>query len=60
MTVKIAKGNKVLTSKFKNTGSSDGALSVDIAVLERDFNYNYASVLENIIRSKDIQAFLAP
>ena len=60
MTVKISKGNKVLTSKFKNTGSSDGALSVDIAVLERDFNYNYASVLEQIIKSKDIQAFLAP
>lgn len=60
MTVKIAKGNKVLTSKFKNTGSSDGALSVDIAVLERDFNYNYASVLKQIIRSKDIQDFLAP
>jgi len=60
ITVTIERDNKVLTSKFKNKGNSDGALSVDIAVLERDFSYNFASVLEQIIQSKDIQKFLAP
>ena len=60
ITVKVNNGGKVLTSKFKNKGTSDGALSADIAVLERDFNHNLASVLETIILSKDIQKFLAP
>ncbi len=56
--VKIDNGKKVLTSTFKSTGNSEGPLQADIAVLERDFNDNLSTVLQQILSSKKIFAFL--
>ena len=56
--VKITKGDQTQTTNFKSTGSSEGALKADIAVLERDFNQQLGTLLNNILTNSDIQTFL--
>ncbi len=56
--VQLNNGQQTLTNRFKNTGRSEGLFNVDIAVLERDFNQNLTTLLQQIIMSKDINAFI--
>lgn len=49
---------KTLTKSFQTVAQSNGLLSVDIAVLERDFNQELSALLSQIISDKDIQHFL--
>ena len=56
--VQIAKNNQTQTTHFKTTGSSNGPLRPDIAVLERDFNQQLGTILTNILTNADVQNFL--
>ena len=49
---------KTLTKTFQTNAISNGLLSVDIAVLERDFNQELSTLLKQIIIDKDIHSFL--
>ncbi len=56
--VRINNGSQTLTNTFKSRANSEGALKADIAVLERDFNQNLNTLLQQVMQSKDIKAFL--
>lgn len=56
--VSIDNNKQTLTSSFKNRAHSEGALKADIAVLEREFNQHLATLLKQMITSKDIKNFL--
>ncbi|MGL1958031.1 MAG: YajG family lipoprotein [Colwellia sp.] len=56
--VKVTKNKQTLTSSFKSKGNSEGPVQADIAVLERDFNQQFAILLQQILTSKDISTFL--
>ncbi|SEK66095.1 uncharacterized lipoprotein [Colwellia chukchiensis] len=50
------KGN--LTKTFKITGNSNGPLTADLAVLERDFNQQLAKLLTQIVQNQELQQFI--
>ncbi|WP_076418600.1 YajG family lipoprotein [Colwellia sp. UCD-KL20] len=56
LNVSVSNSNTVTTKSFNTTGSSAGPLVADIAVLERDFNHQLASLLVRIINSNEIQS----
>ena len=56
--VKVNNGEQTLTNTFKTRGSSNGPLGADIAVLERDFNQQLASLLTQVLSNTDIQNFI--
>lgn len=56
--VTIDNNKQTLTSNFKTRAHSEGALSADIAVLEREFNQHLSTLLIQILTSKDIKTFL--
>lgn len=56
--VSIDNGKQTLTSNFKTRGHSEGALTADIAVLEREFNQHLSTLLIQVLTSKDIKTFL--
>ena len=56
--VAINNGSQTLTSTFNNSGSSDGPLQADIAVLERNFNQRLAKLLKQILTNQEITDFL--
>ena len=58
LTVKINNGPQTLTRSFRNRGSSHGPLQADIAVLERDFNQQLATLLTQVIDNFEIQQFI--
>lgn len=53
--VTVENSEKTLTQTFKSKGDSNGALTADLAVLERDFNRQLAGLLTQIVDSKEIQ-----
>ncbi|WP_426360450.1 YajG family lipoprotein [Pseudocolwellia sp. HL-MZ19] len=54
--VLVKNGDTVLTKNFNMSGSSNGPLKADIAVLERDFNNQLAATLVRITNSFEIQS----
>ena len=56
--VKVNNGAQTLSNTFKVRGTSEGPLSADIAVLERDFNQQLAQLLAQVINNAEIQHFI--
>lgn len=56
--VTIDNTKQTLTSRFKNRAHNEGALTADIAALEREFNQHLSTLLKQILNSKDIKKFL--
>ena len=56
--VKVNNGAQTLSNTFKVRGTSEGPLSADIAVLERDFNQQLTSLLTQIISNVEIRSFI--
>lgn len=56
--VSINNGTQTLTNTFKSRGNSEGALTADIAVLEREFNQSLSTLLLQILNSSDIKSFI--
>ena len=56
--VSIDNAKQTLTTNFKNRAHSEGALSADIEVLEREFNQHLSTLIKQILTSKDIKTFL--
>lgn len=56
--VKVNNGDQTLSNTFKVRGTSEGPLSADIAVLERDFNQQLAQLLAQVINNAEIQRFI--
>jgi uncharacterized lipoprotein len=58
LTAKVITGEKTLIKTFKNKGKSDGVLSADLAVLERNFNQQISDTITLIVNDNEIQQFL--
>jgi uncharacterized lipoprotein len=56
--VKVNNGKETLSNTFKVRGKSEGPLSADIAVLERDFNQQLSTLLSQIISNVEIKDFI--
>lgn len=56
--VKLDNGADTLTKTFKTKGKSNGPLSADIAVLERDINRQLGELILRIARNQEIQQFI--
>jgi len=56
--VVINNAQGTLTKSFKVSGTSNGPLKADLAVLERDFNQQLAKLLIQIVQSKELQQFI--
>lgn len=56
--VVVNNGDGSLTKTFKITGTSNGTLKADLAVLERDFNQQLATLLTQIVQSEELQQFI--
>ena len=56
--VKVLKGDSVFTNVFNARGSSNGPLSADIAVLERDFNQLLGKLIADIANHPDMINFI--
>ena len=56
--VKVNNGEQTLSNTFKVRGTSEGPLSADIAVLERDFNQQLTKLLTQIINNVEIRNFI--
>jgi len=54
----IQSGDKTLTNTFRNRGNSNGALTADVAVLERDFNQQLSALLTQALSNADVQQFI--
>ncbi|TWX70387.1 YajG family lipoprotein [Colwellia sp. C1TZA3] len=54
----VNNGKNTLTKTFKITGTSNGPLKADLAVLERDFNQQLTRLLSQIVQSKELQQFI--
>jgi len=56
--VVVNNGKNTLTKTFKITGTSNGPLKADLAVLERDFNQQLTKLLSQIVQSEELQQFI--
>lgn len=56
--VTIDNNQQTLTTSFKTRAYNQGALNADIATLEAEFNQHLATLLKQIVLSKDIRNFL--
>jgi uncharacterized lipoprotein len=56
--VKVNNGKETLSNTFKVRGKSEGPLSADIAVLERDFNQQLSTLLSQIVSNVEIKDFI--
>lgn len=56
--VVIKNSQGTLTKSFKVSGTNNGPLKADLAVLERDFNQQLASLLTQIVQSEELQQFI--
>lgn len=56
--VVIHNSKGTLSKAFKITGSSNGPLKADLAVLERDFNQQLAKLLSQIVQSEELQQYM--
>ena len=58
LTVQVNVNEKTLTKTYNSQGTSNGVLSADLAVLERDFNQQLSKLFVRIIHDSEIQNFL--
>ncbi len=58
LTVKVSNNEQNLTKTFTIKGNSEGPLTPDLAVLERDFNQQLATLLTQILNDTEIQSFI--
>lgn len=58
LTAKVISGDKTLTKTFNNKGKSNGVLSADLAVLERNFNQQISDTIALIINDSEIKQFI--
>lgn len=58
LTAKVTSGEQTLTKTFNNKGKSNGVLSADLAVLERNFNQQISDALALIVNDTEIKQFL--
>ncbi|MDT0603666.1 YajG family lipoprotein [Thalassotalea castellviae] len=58
LTAKVSAKEQTLTKTFKNKGSSEGVLSADLAVLERNLNQQISDTIALIVNDSEIQQFL--
>lgn len=56
--VKVSKGDSVFTNVFNARGNSNGPLSADVAVLERDFNQLLGKLIADIANHPDMINFI--
>ena len=56
--VVIHNGKGTLSKTFKVTGTSNGPLKADFAVLERDFNQQLTKLLSQIVQNEELQQFM--
>jgi uncharacterized lipoprotein len=58
LTIEIKNTKQTLTKKFSSKGTSDGPMSADIAVLERDFNQQLSKLLNRMLTNNEIISFI--
>ena len=60
MNVRVVVNNSqgTLTKAFRITGKSNGPFKADLAVLERDFNQQLATLLTQIVQNDELQSFI--
>ncbi|XQW84155.1 YajG family lipoprotein [Thalassotalea piscium] len=58
LSVRTNNGEKTLTKTYRSSGTSNGPLKADIAVLERDFNQQLSKLIVNIINDPQLIAFM--
>ena len=56
--VVIHNSKGTLSKAFKVTGTSNGPLKADLAVLERDFNQQLTKLLSQIVQNEELQQFM--
>jgi len=56
--VKVKNNKQTLTKTFNSRNSSNGSLSADVAVLERDFNQQLSNALINVLNNDEITQFI--
>lgn len=56
--VVVTNAEGTFTKSFKISGTNTGPLKADLAVLERDFNQQLASLLNQIVQSEELQHFI--
>ncbi|WP_206483790.1 YajG family lipoprotein [Thalassotalea sp. G2M2-11] len=57
-TVRVKSGEQVLTKTYNTKLNSEGAFNADLAVLERDFNQQLSTLLQQIVNDSEIYQFL--
>lgn len=58
LTAQLTSGEKTLTKTFKSKGTSNGVLTADLAVLERDFNQQLGKLLVQISKDVELHSFM--
>jgi uncharacterized lipoprotein len=56
--IEINTVNNNISKTFRIQGKSNGPLSADLAVLERDFNQQLAKLIQQIVTDAEIQTFI--
>ncbi len=56
--IEIQDQDKTLNKVFRSHGKSNGPLTADLAVLERDFNQQLAQLINQIVNDKEVQQFI--
>lgn len=58
LTVQVNKGDSTLTKTYNSKSSSEGLLTADMAVLERDFNQQLGALITQIVNDTEIHQFV--
>ena len=58
LSVNITKGDKTLTNVITSKGNSNGPLTADLAVLERDLNQQLGKVISDLANNAELIAFI--
>jgi len=56
--IEIQDQDKTLNKVFRSHGKSNGPLTADLAVLERDFNQQLAQLINQIVNDEEVQQFI--
>ncbi len=58
LTAKITSNEKTLTKTYNNKGNSEGVLTADLAVLERNFNQQLGNLIMQVVNDNEIVQFI--
>lgn len=58
LTAKITSNQKTLTKTYNNKGNSEGVLTADLAVLERNFNQQLGNLILQVVNDNEIVQFI--